>query len=69
MKRDEKQRYRLVPETAHEQVIMTGYEQGFNDGYLQAQYDNMTEEQKNQFEKIEGGLISLFDMFGKKDGE
>ena len=69
MRRDEKQKYRWIPETAEEQMSMIGYDQGFNDGYLQAQYDHMPKEQKKEFKKIEDGLWSMFNLFGKKDGD
>lgn len=69
MKRDEKQKYRQIPETAEEQMSMSGYDQGFNDGYAQALYDNMPEDTKKEFDKIEEGILSIFKVFGKKDGE
>lgn len=69
MKRDEKQKYRQIPETAEEQMSMTGYDQGFNDGYAQALYDNMPEDTKKEFDKIEEGILSIFKVFGKKEDE
>lgn len=69
MKHDEKQKYRCIPETAEEQMSMSGYDQGFNDGYLQALYDNLPEDTKKEFDKIEEGILSIFKVFGKKDGE
>ena len=69
MKYDDKQKYRQIPETAEEQMSMIGYNQGFNDGYAQALYDNMQEDTKKEFDKIEEGILSIFKVFGKKDGE
>lgn len=69
MRRDEKQKYRQIPETAEEYMSMSGYDQGFNDGYLQAQYDHMPEEQKKRFDDIEKGLFAMFNFLGKKEDE
>lgn len=69
MKRDEKQKYRQIPETAEEQMSMIGYNQGFNDGYAQALYDNMPEDTKKAFDKIEDGIFSMFELFGKKEDD
>ncbi len=69
MKHDEKQKYRCIPETAEEQISMLGYDQGFNDGYAQALYDNMPEDTKKEFDKIEEGSLSRDKVFGKKEGE
>ena len=70
MKRDEKQKYRWISETVEEHMSMRGYDQGFNDGYLQACYDHMPEEQKKYFDDIEKGMFAMFNLFGKKeDGE
>lgn len=66
MKHDEKQKYRQIPETAEEQMSMIGYDQGFQDGYLQAQYDSMPEDMKKDFDKIEEGVFSMIRLFGKK---
>lgn len=63
MKRDEKQKYRLIPETAEEHMPMIGYDLGFHDGYLQAQYDNMSEDMKKGLDKLE------FILFGKKEDD
>lgn len=67
MKRDEKRKYRLIPETAEEQMSMIGYDQGFNDGYVQALYDNMPEDMKKDLDEVEKGLFAMFNLFGKKE--
>ena len=69
MKRDEKQKYRQIPETVEEYMSMSGYDQGFQDGYLQALYDNMPEGMKKDLDKIEDGILSIFKVFGKKDDD
>jgi hypothetical protein len=69
MKRDEKQKYRQIPETAEEQMSMIGYDEGFIDGYLQALYDNLPEDTKKDLDKIEEGLLSTLKLFGKKEDE
>lgn len=67
MKRDEKQKYRWIPETAEEHISMSGYDQGFNDGYLQALYDNLPEGMKKDLDEVENGLFAMFNLFGKKE--
>ena len=69
MKRDEEQKYRQIPETVEEYMSMSGYDQGFQDGYLQALYDNMPEEQKKHFDEVENGLFAMFNLFGKKEDD
>lgn len=65
MKHDEKLKYRWIPETAEEHMSMIGYDQGFHDGYLQAQYDNMSEDMKKALDKLEEGI--MFRLLGKKE--
>lgn len=67
MKRDEKQKYRQIPETAEEQMSMNGYDQGFQDGYMQALYDNLPEGTKKDLDEVEKGLFAMFNLFGKKE--
>lgn len=69
MKRDEKHKYRQIPETAEEQMSMIGYDEGFIDGYLQALYDNLPEDTKKDLDKIEEGLFSTLKLFWKKEDE
>lgn len=69
MKRDEKQKYRQIPETAEEQMSMIGYDNGFIDGYLQALYDNLPEDMKKDLDEVEKGVFAMFNLFGKKEGE
>lgn len=69
MKRDEKRKYRQIPETAEEQMSMIGYDEGFIDGYLQALYDNLPEDMKKDLDKIEEGVFSMIRLFGKKEDE
>ena len=66
MKRDKKQKYRWIPETVEEHMSMIGYDQGFSHGYLQATYDNMSEDSKKAFDKI---AEEMFRLFREKDGE
>jgi len=48
---------------------MIGYDQGFNDGYLQARYDSMPENLKEAFDKIEDGIYSMLGVFGKQEDD
>lgn len=69
MTRDENQKYRLVPQSAEESIMMQGYDLGFNHGYLQAKYDNASEEEREMLDKVEQGLKTMFSVFNKPDKE
>ena len=62
MVKSTEQIFKTISEKPEEELFLSTYNLGFNDGYLQAKFDMLDDKEKEEFLKIKDGISATFEF-------